>query len=159
MIILGLNRCNLSRKNPLYNVFLANCNKQVIYEASAINRNKLKKIVNLNTIDELAVFSDQEFKIIKNLTNRNIIILTKWLNTNFGPIKNKQNIRADSFLLQARTTKFGPNSKRLEPEYQYPPFEFKLDANGEVDMNLTILFNSTRLISTGMSFLVKKLNR
>lgn len=87
MIILGLNRCNLSRKNPLYNVFLANCNKQVIYEASAINRNKLKKIVNLNTIDELAVFSDQEFKIIKNLTNRNIIILTKWLNTNFGPIK------------------------------------------------------------------------
>ena len=152
-LYLGLERANLLTAKPLYKVVLCNSNKEMLFGEGEVSRKKLEKIVNLQSIAHLAVWSNQEFKLIENLTDRKIILIKDWyIKTQRIKVKDQGNINEFSLLFTCRFRK-GIFSGSIPPEFQFPPLEI-IYTNDEPDLNLSCLAYKTKIIA----LCAKKLN-
>ena len=145
-LYLGLERANLLTAKPLYKVVLCNSNKEMLFGEGEVSRKKLEKIVNLQSIEHLAVWSAQEFRLIENLTDRKIILIKDWyIKTQKIKVKDQGNITEFSLLFTCRFRK-GIFSGIIAPEYQFPPLEI-IYTNDEPDLNLSCLAYKTKIIA------------
>lgn len=157
MFIIGLERANLSVTNPYYKIAVADTHGNIITAYSMINRNLLKKIINMPNLIEPAIWSEEQAQMIYNLTNRKIIALkpTYIKRHHLNKLMTEEQVRDltplslfNYFAFKARMVS-SPNANKFElPELktQQKTNEF-LKYVGDVDARLTILCFNTQLLS------------
>lgn len=150
MYIIGIDRADLSKRAFVYKIAIANMHGEILKAYPNASRDLLKKIINLPTLTEPCVWSDKEFKMIENLTDRDVKVL-KDFHIERNGINNRSYEDITPFFIFNRTARQLKFKTAISEEnmirYDLPPMEVYYDVNGNADFFLSKLCYETLILA------------
>lgn len=134
MYVIAFDRCNLSIHDPHYNLALANDLGKVICLKDDISRNLLKQIINLPAIDEVAVWSQDELELLKNITTREIYVIKNLIFRKYKYRGIKEDQLTMQYCLTCQRLRFSSHQ-----DFTVPEFKILNNSNEEPDLALSTL--------------------
>lgn len=158
MYIIGIDRADLQQENNLnqenpptlsYKIAIANKKGKLVKAYSHASRKLLGEILNNALITHPCVWSQKEFDIIKNLTNREITILQDYHIQRNSITKRKEEV-TPMFIFNRMARTLSNNRIVSEEEakrFTLPKLQVYKDNNGRADFWLSALCYNTILLA------------